>query len=149
MWNFSARLCASVAAEYISPRLTSQTAPMLVPKSSREHTTVSVAGLCCMRPGRHSLTPWKMWHSVIQNHPRMLRVTPFTYKASDRFTDNTDKHQSSQKTKATRNYFKGTLQSFFLFHLLVHSSISEFSSDFPTVLCLNVNSSAFWFIQNT
>lgn len=152
LWNFSARLCASVAAEYTSPYLTSQTAPESIPKSSEKYTSVCVAGLCCMCPCWHSSTPWKIWHSLIQNHPWMLRVTPFIYKESDRFTDSTTKHESSQKTKVNWKLFQGHFLVFFFYLLhsspFFHCSISESSSDFPTVLCLNTNSSAFWFIQN-
>lgn len=107
MWNFSARLCASVAAEYTSPYLTSQTAPISAPKSSWKYAPVTVAALCCMCPCWHTSTPWKMWYSVIQNHPCMLRVTPLIYKASDRFTDSTTEHQSSQKIKVNWKLFQG------------------------------------------
>lgn len=75
-------------------------------KNTGKYTSVCVAGLCCMRPCWHSLTPWKIWCSLIQNHPWMLRVTPFIYKASDRFTDSTTKHQSSQKTKVNWKLFQ-------------------------------------------
>lgn len=115
MWNFSARLCASVAAEYTSPYLTSQTAPISAPKSSRKYAPVSVEALCCMRPSWHTSTAWKMWYSVIQNHPWMLRVTPLIYKASDRFTDSTTKHQSSQKIKVNWKLFQGHFLVFLSF----------------------------------